>query len=162
MRRSSSPPKQNHSSIVSFIGDNFIGELNKLMMVLSKQHCHKCTLTHQKIINLSNERRILIRDLITQYPDSEELKSAQYLNIKGHKLFISIVSDILSYIHTLGDDVNHLVYCVGHEDYPRKFSTIYHRCNGVDLIANENQCVHEFVLHQKFIPKYWSTLYRFR
>ena len=124
MRRGSSPSEQNHSSIVSFIGDNFSGELNKLLMVLLERHCHKCTLTHQKLINHSNERIILIRDLITQYPDSEELKSAQYPNIKGHKLFIDIVSDSLNYIHTLDDKDNYLLYCVWHEQRPQKFASM--------------------------------------
>ena len=40
-RRGSSPAEQNHSSIVSYLGKDFSGELPELLSALLERHAHK-------------------------------------------------------------------------------------------------------------------------
>ena len=149
-RRGSAPSEQNHWSVVSWIGDNFTGELNQLLMVLLERHSHKCTLTHEKLNQLHNEQKTMLYQLKKDIPESEELKSAEMLNKRGHDMFLDIIADSHNYLYKHSDDRKHLIYCVGHESSPRIFKSLDERCKCVDSVSNMKQCVHEFVLTQKF------------
>ena len=161
-RRGSAPSEQNHWSVVSWIGPNFTGELTQLLMVLLERHSHKCTLSNEKLNRLHNERSTMIYKLKNDLPYSEELKSAETLNRRGHDLFLKLVLESQNYVHKKTDDGNHLIYRVGYETSPRIFKSLDERCSCVDRVANMKQCVHEFVLTHKFQPTYWSNIYTHR
>ena len=118
-------------------------------MVLLERHCHKCTLTNEKLNCLHNEQRTMLYKLKQDMPDSEELKSAEILNKRGHELFLDLISESHNYLYKLSNDGNHLVYPVGHESSLRIFKSLDDRCSCVDCMANMKQCVHKFVLTQQ-------------
>ena len=161
-RRGSAPSKQNHWSVVSWIGPNFTGELTQLLMVLLERHSHKCTMSTEKLNCLHNEQRTMIYKLKNDMSKTEELKSAETLNKRGHDLFLKIVSESQNYVYKLSEDGNHLVYRVGNESSPRIFKSLDERCSCVDRVSNMKQCVDEFVLTQKFLPSHWSNIYTHR
>ena len=161
-RRGSSPAEQNHWSICSWIGENFTGELTKLLLALLERHRHKCTLAEERLNEAFNDMKMTIHHLEKESPGSEELKSAQSLNNKGHELFLKIVSDSHNYVCKNVDDGSYQVYRVGYESISRSFEYLHSRCTCNDRVANEKQCVHEFTLTNKFEPTYWSTIYHRR
>ena len=120
-RRGSSPAEQNHWSICSWIGENFTGELTKLLLALLERHRHKCTLAEERLNEAFNDMKMTIHHLEKESPGSEELKSAQSLNNKGHELFLKIVSDSHNYVCKNVDDGSYQVYCVGYESTSRSF-----------------------------------------
>mgnify|MGYP001386491762 CR=1 FL=1 len=134
---------------MSWIGDNFTGELNQLLIVLLERHSYKCTLTHKKLNQLHNEQKTMLYQLKKEMPESEELKSAEMLNNRGHDMFLDLIADSHNYLYKLSNDENHVIYCVGHESSPRIFKSLDKRCTCVDCVSNMKQCVHEFVLTQK-------------
>ena len=116
-------------------------------------------MSDEKLNSLHNEQRTMIYKLKKDIPDSEELKSAETLNKRGHDLFLKLVLESQNYQYKLSNNGNHLVYHVGHESSPRIFKSLDERCYCVDRVANMKQCVHEFVLTQKFLPMHWSNIY---
>ena len=66
-------------------------------MVLLQKHSHKCTLNNEKLNKLHNERQTMLYKLENKISGTEELKSAQTLNKKGHKLFLQLVSNSNNY-----------------------------------------------------------------
>ena len=45
---------------------------------------------------------------------TEELKSAQTLNKKGHDLFLKLVSNSDNYMYKVSDNGTHFVHCLDH------------------------------------------------
>ena len=148
-RRGSSPGEQNHWSICSWIGENFTGELTKLLLVFLERHRHKCSLAEEILNKVFNEMKMTIHHLKKESPGSEELKSAQSLTNNGHELFLKIVSDSHNYVCKNVDDGSYQVYRVGYESTSRSFQYLHSRCTCNDRVANEKQCVHEFTLTKK-------------
>ena len=101
----------------------------------------------------------MLYQLKKDIPDSEELKSAEMLNKRGHDMFLDIIADSHNYLYKHSDDRKHLIYRVGHESSPRIFKSLDERCKCVDSVSNMKQCVHEFVLTQKFLPLHWGNIY---
>lgn len=80
-RRGSSPAKQSHSSIVSFIGKEFTGEFDKLLLILLKRHHHKCLKTNELSTNGTHGLRLKEHILDRDDPGSEEAKAVGVLNL---------------------------------------------------------------------------------
>ena len=63
-RCGSAPSEQNHSSIVSVLGKDVTGNLDKLLLALLERHNHKCLRTNEDLCQNSGKMRIICNKLM--------------------------------------------------------------------------------------------------
>ena len=135
MRRGSAPSEQNHSSIVSYLGKEFTGELIEVLLALLERHHHKVLKTNEQIASDDNTMILIKFNLKTQRPYSEQLKAASVLNKRGYEQFEKMVSTSNHYLSHQEDDGTYIVYRIGYPDAKRIFKLVDDRCNCSDIVV---------------------------
>ena len=156
MRGGSSPSEQNHSSILSFSGKDFTGELKLLLLMLLERHQHKCLLTHEKIVNQCDSQRIIEHHIKQTSTDVNTLTAIKYLSAEGYRLYELLVKKSQKYTYEKEDSGKWYVYRIDDPQSKRYFHNITDRCTCDDVVTNRKQCVHEFALRKRFICAHWS------
>ena len=160
--RGSAPSEQNHSSIVSFLGKDFTGNLDKLLLALLERHNHKCLRTNEALCQNSGKMRIIRNKLMKHNSRSQEFQAASVLNVKGYELFCSLVSESEKYMYQHEPDGRISVYRLGYSESKRYYSSLEEPCDCPDSKAKKKQCCHEYICNPVFIASKWGQIYHRR
>ena len=150
-KRGSTHAEQNHSSIMSRLGKDFVGELEQLLKILLERQGEK-NLAFNKELSISHSHMcIKHRNLMNSNKDQILIDAAKHLCEWSYQRFEKAYKQSRYYT----------IECIGNNSYkvfrkkdqiqpPRNFININSKCNCVSSVAFQEQCCHEIKLLNKF------------
>ena len=149
-RRGSQLAEVNHSSVIHYIGKDFTGELEELLIILLNRQKHHYKIANDLLVKDGNEMRIIVEKLKNNSTNPLLLEAANFLNSSAYKSFLTQYEDSVNYQVQEEDDGTFIVYRIGFSHSPRRFKERTSRCTCKIAVAYEQQCKHEIVLNNGF------------
>ena len=157
-KRGSTHAEQNHSSIVSFIGKEYTGELEELLKFLLQRQ-DLLNLRLNKELSVANSHMLLTHERLTKMKENQILIDAsKHLTKLSYDRFVLAYIQSKEYAVEETDNNSFIVYRKSTQRAsPRKFSTFQTRCNCRFAVSFHEQCCHEIKLLNKFDIKLFSS-----
>ena len=150
--------EQNHSSIRSFIGKDYVGEIEDILLILLNRQRTHATQHNQLIFQEEQYMLIKNRKLIDAAEDPILINASNTLNKWEYNMFYDSFIQVPNYkIDQSLEDQSYKVYRIGKENKPRVFQNKQSRCNCTTSVSMQQMCVHELVMLNEFRKDYFDV-----
>ena len=162
-KRGSTHAEQNHSSIMSKLGKDFVGELEDLLKILLERQGNKNVSFNKELSVSYSHMLVKHQNLFNMNKDPILIDAAKYLCEWSFERFQKAYK--LSSRYTVECNGNHSYKVYQKKDQikpPRHFINIDSKCDCVCSVAFQEQCCHEIKLLNKFDINRFSRRHHIR
>ena len=146
-KRGSAHAEQNHSSIISIIGDYFTGELEDLLSILLERQKEKNKQFNTELAISFSDMLLIHQELQSSHAHPILIEASKNLSKISYNRFLKAYKESFKYTSNMLDDSTYVVHRSTDQTAPfRKFKTKEDRCNCKNAIAFQEQCTHEIKL----------------
>ena len=160
--RGSTRAEQNHSSVMSHIGKDYVGELEEILLLLLKRQMNKTLQDNNQLSKEYFSSRIISTPDTSIDPNNILVQAKNNLCEFGYEMFKGSFTQANHYKYKLYSNGQTHVFRIGKQDKPRVFLDKSHRCTCKMAVSNEQQCAHEIVLLNYFDLNRFSHRWRIR